>query len=657
MSDPRSAAPRIEHQPALDGLRGLALLGMLAYHAELPFARGGFLPLPTFFVLSGFLITSLLLAEWERSHRIGLRRFWARRLRRLMPASLLCLGAMSLYGFYFATPGQIARLQGDVLWALAYLANWRFVISDTAYTRLFDAPSPIQHFWSLAVEEQFYLTYPLAALWCLRRGGRTPLRNALLLVCAGSFAAGFALIATGASVDRAYYGTDSRAAELAVGCLLGVALHGRTLAPGTRRALERAGAPALAVLVALWTFVELEWRWIYQGGLLAYALLTALVIAASIQPGGPARRLLSSRVLCWLGRISYGTYVYHWPIFLILSAERTGLEPGPLLALRLLVTLPLAAASYELFEQPIRRGRALTGWRPRVATPVAIGLVAVAVTAVAQHRAGEHVELRAALEALQRVRAEAGHSGDPPTLHAERPRVAVYGDSTALALAQALGHTWREDGRARLRGGVAQMGCGLLREGRFRFRGGIRTRPEACGDRDALYAASVEKARPDLAVVSFGPWDVLDRQLEEGDRWRAPGDPVLDARLREEMLEVVDLLSRDGTLVVWLAAPAVRVRHRDGSLPPRPFPESDPNRMERFNQIVRGVEARRPDHVRLVDLGAHLRSRPGGELAVADRPDGIHFTPEAAAEIADEWLAEAVLAAYRKAAAEARAGS
>src|SRR3954447_11157440 len=199
------ALPRVR---ALDGLRGLAVAGVLAYHCGFGWARGGFLGVSLFFTLSGFLITSLLLAERSEHGRIGLRGFWARRARRLLPAALLALAVIVAFGATVASGSQLRGLRGDVLAALAYVANWRFVLAGTSYGALWSAPSPVQHFWSLAIEEQLYLVLPVVVVGALAlgRGRLRTVTMALGALLAGSIVATFVVHAQ----LRAYYGTDVR---------------------------------------------------------------------------------------------------------------------------------------------------------------------------------------------------------------------------------------------------------------------------------------------------------------------------------------------------------------------------------------------------------------------------------------------------------------
>jgi len=217
---------RLRHEPALDGLRGLAVVAVVLFHAGWSHAVGGFLGVSTFFTLSGYLITSLLLAERERTGRIDLPSFWARRARRLLPAAITTLLGVSLLAATLATPEQLATLRGDVLSALGYVANWRFLLAGRSYGDLFAAPSPVLHFWSLAIEEQLYVAFPIVVLL-------TPARRlaaVLGVLIAGSVLSSVVLFDAGGANDAVYYGTFTRAAELLVGGLLAVAVTRRARA-------------------------------------------------------------------------------------------------------------------------------------------------------------------------------------------------------------------------------------------------------------------------------------------------------------------------------------------------------------------------------------------------------------------------------------------
>ena len=199
------------HQPALDGLRGLALAGVLCYHGGLAITdgAGAFLTVSTFFTLSGFLITTILLAEYDRTGTIDLRRFFERRVRRLIPGATLGIAVAVAYGIFVAETSKMRALRGDVIAAVLNVANWRFVIGGQSYGDLFSEPSPLQHYWSLAIEEQFYLMFPLV-LFGLLRVTRSVKTTGYLLA---ALTVGLALVpfAVEMSSDRFYYGTDMRA--------------------------------------------------------------------------------------------------------------------------------------------------------------------------------------------------------------------------------------------------------------------------------------------------------------------------------------------------------------------------------------------------------------------------------------------------------------
>ncbi len=292
--------------PGLDGLRGLAVLAVLFFHGGFSWAAGGFLGVSTFFTLSGFLITTLLLAEHRRTGSISRRDFYGRRLRRLVPAALLGALVVLAFGVAVATPDQQRALFGDMVTALTYTINWHFIASGQSYAQLFAAPSPLQHFWSLAVEGQFYLVFGLAAAWSLR--GRHPLRRLATLV-GSAMAMSLALtVFAGFSHDRIFYGTDTRAFEILAGAALALLLarpsttggpaalaeRVRHTRPWLGRTLSLAGAAALVACVVLWVDTTLDSSWVYAGGLAAYAGLSALVVLALVLvPQGLLARLLS----------------------------------------------------------------------------------------------------------------------------------------------------------------------------------------------------------------------------------------------------------------------------------------------------------------------------------------------------------------------------
>ena len=347
----------LSYYPGLDGLRGIAVLAVLVYHAQLGFP-GGPLAVSQFFTLSGYLITTLILRRGSFRHDADdLIPFWMRRYRRLAPAALVTIGAVVVFGATIATERQLRDLPGTVVAALGQYANWHFIFSGMSYVDLFQAPSPLQHFWSLAIEEQFYLSMPLLLLLLFRTG--RSLRFITWFLSAGALASSglmLLLFRGGTSIDRLYYGTDTRAAEILVGCVLAVVLHQRPLAPGRNlhRAFTVAGIVAAGITYWAWFNIQFVDPILYEGGFLVHAALTAVLIVTVLTDAGPAAALLATRPLALLGRMSYATYCFHWPIYLWLSPERTGTDGWTLFGLRAMITLALAAISMRYLELPVR---------------------------------------------------------------------------------------------------------------------------------------------------------------------------------------------------------------------------------------------------------------------------------------------------------------
>jgi peptidoglycan/LPS O-acetylase OafA/YrhL len=652
--EPAPARTGIPHFPALEGLRGLAVAGVVLFHAGFGWMRGGFLGVSTFFTLSGFLITSLLLAERRTTGGIDLRRFWLRRFRRLMPASLAALALVALFGAVAADAVQRRNLAGDVLASLGYVANWRFVLAQQAYADIFGDASPVAHFWSLAIEEQFYLIMPVLA-WVLL--ARLQLRrSAFAAVLAGLAAASIALgLFAGLPGDAAYFNTGTRAVELLAGALLATVVFDRriTLPLGTDTRVQvgvgAVGLLALAGAIWLWTFAEQAGEggaWLYHGGLPGYAAVSALIILAAIAPAGPVRWLLALWPLRALGAISYGVYLYHWPVFLWLDAERTGWSQAPLFAARAAVTLALAVASYHLIETPIRRRSSGAARRPVwPAAPVVVGGIAAAVVAVTLVAPPPAIDIDRATAELAAASRRAGPAVPPPDAAVATPpfpRAAFFGDSTAVMTGSGFGEWAVATKQADVVEGYAKQGCGIGRGGERRdVDGKPVTISDGCNRWPLFYRQAVENNQPNIAVVQTGPWEVVDRRMEGSDRWVTLGDADYDRFLLGEMEDAVDVLTARGAVVVWLTAPPMGHPQDNG---PKTG-QRDPARVQRLNELIRELPTRRPGKVAVVDLGGWVAARASDDERL--RPDGYHFVPATSLEVSQTFLAEAILRAFR----------
>ena len=347
MQDDESAAShtRLAYLPALDGVRACAVVAVMLFHGGIPHMDGGFMGVDAFFVLSGFLITSLLIGEWRQTLSIKLGAFWARRARRLLPALLLMLLFVAFFASVIVPKGTYGALRLDALATLLYVSNWHFILVNSNYFNETAASSPLLHTWSLAVEEQFYVIWPLVVLAVMHF--TRSLRALFALCCAAAVASAtwmYVVYDGGLNTNRAYLGTDTRSQCLFIGCALAVGLvllshraheEGR-LAKGELWRPEGATGRALcAVLgmigaagaIALWVLTTSVSSFPYSGGFFLIGLAVACIILSAVAaPRSIVPRVLTLTPVRYVGRISYGLYIWHWPIFIWLDHARTGLH-------------------------------------------------------------------------------------------------------------------------------------------------------------------------------------------------------------------------------------------------------------------------------------------------------------------------------------------
>ncbi len=601
----RSAQSRwgLGHLPALDGLRGAAVAAVLLYHGG--YLTGGYLGVDLFFVLSGFLITSLLLSEQRGTGRIDLKAFWARRARRLLPALFLLLGGVALFALIWAEPIDLGQIRRSGLATLAYVANWQQILRGTSYWDISLNPSPLQHTWSLAIEEQFYLVWPLVITVVLRKGGRRRGRR-VQRFCLGLAAASVGLYvvlhAAGASDNRIYEGTDTRAFAL----LLGAALAGWRATNGPvedqRRwpAIEAVGIVAAVLLGLAWATLEGTSALLYRGGLPFCSVLATLVLCAATNRRSPVLgRIFRVRVLCGLGIISYGLYLWHWPIYLVLNEARTGLSGLALLAVRVTASLAVSILSYVLVEQPIRAGT-LRGRPLHILTPLAAGL-AVVVLIVATTGGTSPAAVNQAAAPTQAAAKVAG-----------APTVMLVGDSVGNSVA---GPIIDDPWTYRINPvNETVIGCELMYRGHKvqNYQGVLPPFPDCT----ATYRADVAKYRPKVVMVVFGA--ASDNKIDVGGGFEdacAPGYRKEQVRLHKAAID--DLRSSGATVVLVTVARSNSTFHG---------PEWNQH-IDCYNDVLRSIAGNTPG-VKLVDLDHWLC--PDGQCrqdldGATPRPDGLHF--------------------------------
>jgi|HubBroStandDraft_3_1064219.scaffolds.fasta_scaffold01674_4 peptidoglycan/LPS O-acetylase OafA/YrhL/lysophospholipase L1-like esterase len=419
MPEPVRAGQR--YMPGLDGLRAVAVLAVIAFHEQLGWAPGGLLGVGVFFTLSGYLITDLLLGQWAARGRVALADFWARRARRLLPALFVMVAVITAWVTLFDR-ARLPTLRGADAAAATYSSNWYLIIQGQSYFARFAPPQPLDHLWSLAVEEQFYLVWPwllLAGLLLVRKirrgrpGGVAWLALPTMALAAGSAWAMLALYHPGLDPTRVYEGTDTRAAGLLIGAALAMTWPSRRPAPGraARAVLDVGGFAGLAVIaLMIWRTGQYS-PFLYRGGLVLLSFASAAVIAAVAVPSALTGRVLGCPPLRWLGVRSYGIYLWHYPV-IVLTTPANSTENLVRAAWQAAVTIVVAALSWRYIEEPIRRGALARLWKQvRATTARPAGAHAAVRTGRAGALAAAPTALAAVAAAAVLVTASAGLSG------------------------------------------------------------------------------------------------------------------------------------------------------------------------------------------------------------------------------------------------------
>jgi peptidoglycan/LPS O-acetylase OafA/YrhL len=709
------AGPTLGYLPGLDGIRAIAVLGVVVYHVGKVYRggwqswlSGGFLGVEVFFVISGYLITSLLLAETQRTGRIDYKDFWLRRARRLLPALYLLIAVLVGY-LALVADGELAGVRHDLLAAFGYVTNWFLIADGRSYfevTQLF----PIEHLWSLAIEEQWYLLWPVAFALGVRVLGRRPLVFVGVLVALAGLSS--ALMHAGYSTNGAskvYWGTHTRASGLLLGAALALVWAPWRLRSEQARAAQTAstlpawrfdalGFGALALLlvyqrsideydVSLW-----QWSGPRPSGFILVDLLTLVLIASAVHPQAQLLdRALRARWLGWCGTRSYGLYLWHWPI-LVLVGPRTGLDISNrwlLLAIQVALTLAITEASFRYVETPIRHGAIGQAIRRAKEAPdrdrsqtvgagigVALfGTVALLTVTVAQAEAPEDPNrLPSAVAVGEEGGAVAATASTPtpaptspadgevatpgPTVAATPPpansgevtpatptgppfaapvNVTVVGDSVGklmfLNFPAAVGASVTpSDGTIE--------GCGIVDTATMSssapFRRDLRG---DCADFANRFAAAASGYGAQIVLVTIGAWEVFDMETDDGTA--TFGSPEHDALLRSGLERTIAALLPTGAQIALLRVPCFSPVDGGGliALPER----GDRARTDHLNGLLAEHAAANPDRVFLVDPPAAFCDDPAAATDLNLRWDGVHYGP-AGGELIWTGLAPQLLA-------------
>ncbi len=661
-SDPTTS--RAAYQPALDGVRGFAVALVLLFHGGFSWMTGGYVGVSVFFTLSGFLITGLLLTEHDRDGSISLRSFYVRRLRRLMPASLLCLAAVSVAAS-LGEFGGLPNVRRDILAALFQVANWNALANGTGYADLIARTAgqlgPVDHFWSLSVEEQFYWVWPLVGLFGLarlrRRGGSA---RVALAVTAALAVAVAPVIAAVWGANAAYWATPARLGEILVGAALAAFVKGRTVGS---RAVPWMGLGGLSVIVAASVMWPRSGGPAYGGWLGVFSLASAALILG-LQVPGPLQRSFSVAPLTHLGRISYGVYLYHWPLFAALTPQRLGLSPWWLFAVRIAATLVVAELSYHLLEQPVRHGMA-PPWRVAwgvVGSIAALSVLVLAIVPGPEPAFGGSTDVprsfappsaitmiasspavTSTTTASSWVPATTSSSSEPTTSSTAVPlgpaTVLLVGDSTAVALSEGL-FRWANAHPGQLQvASLAEPGCGLIREGSM------------LGDDDEQFKkacrevfsedlpALLRTAVPDVVMVMVTLPDVVARQWSENEGPLRPGDPRFAERVRRDYDAFSSAMRDVGVArMLWVVPPPPSARWMRSFVDPITHTE-----WATFVAIIEGVAASDPTRSTVVQLDDWMRVNEPADGSM--RPDGLHLTPTAADLVMRDFFGAELLSA------------
>ncbi len=619
------------HIAALDGLRGLAVIAVLLFHAGK--LQGGFLGVDLFFALSGFLITSLLLTEVDNTGRVRLVKFWGRRFRRLLPAVLLLLVVVTVITTVVASVPERAVTLDDGPWAQAYVANWHSIAGHRDYWASFELPRMFGHLWSLAIEEQFYLVWPVVVALIAWRSRHV--HRAIVICCVVASLVSLCWMIelfNPADPTRVYIGTDTRASSLLLGALFAAA----PLRSATVRLTTRLGDSFSRVTVAVVGVIVLAWcsingpssTWLFHGGLFAHSLLSALLVAGcAARPDAAASRWIGWAPLRVTGVLSYGLYLWHWPVYALLSPQRTGMSGWSLVTLRIAVAFAAAAASKKLVEDPVRFRAAWARGRRGVVT-----LIAVSAGVAAFWIAVPHPETAPAAFSLDQFAST--------TLAATTPAATIATSTTDAVNTTALANTKTSAAVTTTTAATSTTVARLLAPtNRVLMVGDSIAFDEWPAVASALYAGKISiggyvspgaglldtrydsTTAIDKLVVDFHP----DLVLYQGSLWDS-GTPDEQRAAYEQF---TDFVLGHGARLALITIPPLRADHQD------------PANLGALTGIMHDIADAHRGHVIVLDSdgvwGPAFTQDVNGDKVPERKPDGVHVCPSGAAMYAI-WL-------------------
>jgi peptidoglycan/LPS O-acetylase OafA/YrhL/lysophospholipase L1-like esterase len=607
----RLAFPTEDHPPrsgALDGVRAVAVTAVVGYHLAPSALPSGFLGVDVFMVVSGFIVTGLLMRERDRSGRIRVAAFWGRRFRRLVPAVMVLVAVVTVWVHVTGPSTLMPSVRSQGLAAVFYITNWRLIAAGVTYGGAVGASSPFVHLWSLAVEEQFYLCWPLLllGLLALSRGRRAPVVAITAIAAAGSAAWMRYLYDTGVNVTRIYYGTDTRAQAFLVGALAAlVAPHLR--ARGRQVVGVLGGVALLGVIAVMFTTAT---DLLYRGGFALVAIATALAALAAMLPG-PVTFALDRAPFRGLGRVSYGVYLWYWPAITLLTPARVGIDGVGLLVLRLGVTAAGTAVSWMLVERPLARARprhvALSG-------VVAVGAAAVALVVLPAGQAIAYSNFRTdripkpvLVTPVASTLPPAGATaptGTAPSLPASAGALTLPRSGTAMIV----GDSGMYSATPAFAAGLAAAGWRVVETA---YPGVGLTNPPGLITR---WRNTVREYRADLTIVMLGAWDIPWERVHGAAAYRTIVDQAVGA------------YTAAGGKVLWLSI--------------LPDATTDNWPLDRF---YAALPARYPGVVEYLDIQSALRAPGGGWPRTVDGRvlrgrDGWHLCQDGAAAVAQMAL-------------------